>query len=412
MNSLPQELVDRVIDWACLPTAPTKEEELTSNKTARACSLVRFSWNRRSRQKLFRAVSLNPERLVRWCENIPNSASGPSSFVRMLSLERLTADHLLQHIEHIEAFKHIAILYLGFFDDETFDQEKIERCFGHFGPTVHFLSFLFPQCKASLFPRLLGLFTRAIRIDINMPHIIQDVDETEYKPLPNLELLGLGLEQNASIDYELLEACTNLRAACISCPRSTARFWFNHLFIRCADTLESVLIGPEYQGKFESYSHAQGFLANLSYFTNTDPIEYVLPVPDDIPLATHWSMAQCANIRDLDVAVEPKGPGALAEEIITSAPIAKLRSICLIFDCKVKADFSSRVKFEAWEALESHLCYVADKKLKKDPPERFAVTIFFTPHAKKYIMKDGGEVRLGKFLDGLQRRGVLEVKVS
>ena len=250
MNSLPQELVDRIIDWACLPV--TADED--SDATARACSLVKFSWSRRSRQKVFRTVTLDPELLVCWCKNISDSPAGPSSFVRMLSLERLTADHLIEYIGHLKAFKQITILYLGFFDGETFDEEKIERCLGHFGPTVQFLSFLLPQCKASLFPHLLGLFTRAIRIDINIPYIIQDVDETEYKPLPNLELLGLGLEQNAMIDYELLEACTNLKAACISCPRSTSRFWFNHLFIRCADTLESVLIGPEYKGKPESTS--------------------------------------------------------------------------------------------------------------------------------------------------------------
>jgi hypothetical protein len=123
-------------------------------------------------------------------------------------------------------------------------------------------------------------------------------------------------------------------------------------------------------------------------------------------------MAQCANIRDIDVAVEPKGPGTLALEILTSAPIAKLRSVCLIFDCEVKADLASQVDFEAWEALESHLCYVADKRLKKDPPEEFVVTLFFTPNAKRHIRKDGGEVRLGKFLDGLQKRGVLKVKMS
>ena len=214
--------------------------------------MVKFSWSRRSRQQLFRAITLDPEQLTRWCKNIPLSPTGPSSFVRMLSLEKVTGDQLIEHIEHIKAFKQISILYLGSFDDETFDKERIERCFGHFGPTVHFLSFFAPQCRASLFPHLLGLFTRAVRIDINIPYITRDVDETEYKPLPNLELLGLGLEQDATIDYELLEACTNLRAACISCPRSTSKSWFNHLFTRCAKTLESVLIGAEYQGKSNS----------------------------------------------------------------------------------------------------------------------------------------------------------------
>jgi len=143
-----------------------------------------------------------------------------------------------------------------------------------------------------------------------------------------------------------------------------------------------------------------------------EPIEAIFPIRDDIYLSYHWSMATCANIRDIDVAVEPSGPGTLAEEIVTSAPVTKLRSICLIFDCKVKADLGSQVDLEAWEAFENHLCYIADKKLKKDPPEEFTVTLFFTPYARRHIRKDGGEVRLGKFLDGLQKRSVLEVRAS
>lgn len=145
---------------------------------------------------------------------------------------------------------------------------------------------------------------------------------------------------------------------------------------------------------------------------NSDLIDPTFPIPDDTPPSTHWSMARCTNIRDIDVAVEPKGPGALAQEIITSAPTAKLRSICLIFDCEVKADLASQADLRAWGPLESHICYVADRKLKKDPPEKLIVTLFFTPYAKRCIRKNGGQLRLGKFLDGLQKRGVLEVKLA
>ena len=115
-------------------------------------------------------------------------------------------------------------------------------------------------------------------------------------------------------------------------------------------------------------------------------------------------MAPCVNIRDIDVVVELSEPGALAREIVTSAPLAKLRSISLTFDCEIKADLESQVDFEAWEAFESYLCYVADEKLKKDPPEKFTVTLFFPEEG-------GAKVRVGKFLDGLQKRGVLETKL-
>ena len=134
-------------------------------------------------------------------------------------------------------------------------------------------------------------------------------------------------------------------------------------------------------------------------------VETVYPVSDNIPLSAHWSMAPCVNIRHIDVVVEGLGnPGTLAQEIITSAPVAKLRSVSLTFESDVKAELESRVHFEGREALESYLCYVADEKLKKDTPEEFTVTLFFTE-------KGGSDVQLGRFLDGLQKRGVLEVKV-
>ena len=107
---------------------------------------------------------------------------------------------------------------------------------------------------------------------------------------------------------------------------------------------------------------------------------------------------------DIDVVVVLSKPGSLAEEIITSAPIAKLRSISLSFYCGAEGELDSQVDFAAWETLESYLCYIADEKLKKDPPEKFAVALLFNE-------KDGpSEVRLGKFLGELQKRGVLEVK--
>lgn len=200
-------------------------------------------------------VALDPELLPRWCENIPDSTTGPSSFVRTLSLESLDANHLIEHIEHIKALNKVTRLLLRGFNDDTFDREGIEQCFSHFGQTVQWVSLFFPRCRASLFPYLLKLFTRAIRIDVNIPYTTRDIDQIVYQPLPNLEVLGLGLGNNATIDYELLDACTNLRRVCISCPRVSSKFWFNHLFIRCADTLDYILIGPERQGQPKPSTH-------------------------------------------------------------------------------------------------------------------------------------------------------------
>ena len=260
MDSLPQELINRVLDLACRPVISEEDPYAT----AKACTLVKFSWSYPSRQRMFRAVALNPELLPRWCENIPNSATGPSSFVRTLSLESLDANHLTEHIEHLKAFNQVTKLFLGDFNGDTFEREEIEQCFAHFGQTAQWLSLFVPRCRASLLPHLLKLFTRAIRIDLNIPYTTRDTDQMVYQPLPNLEVLELGLGNNARIDYELLEACTDLRRVFISCPRASSRFWFNHLFIRCADTLNYILIGPERQGQPKS-SHTcmEGPLTDL-----------------------------------------------------------------------------------------------------------------------------------------------------
>lgn len=251
MDSLPQELIDRIIDWACLPATTVKGTDAT---TGVACSLVKSSWAHRSRQNLFGVVVLDPERFVRWCQTIPASAKGPSSFVHNLSLNDFTANRLIDHIEHLKAFVQVTNLHLGHLDGETFDREKIEQCFAHFGPTVQILSFFIPQYKTSLFAPLINLFTRAIQMDILSPLIEQDVNEMEYKPLPNLEQLRLVLD-SAKLDYQLLKACTNLRGAYIHLPPSTSRSQFNGLFIRCANTLESLYIGPEIESQSKSPSH-------------------------------------------------------------------------------------------------------------------------------------------------------------
>ena len=404
MNSLPQELIDRVIDLACLPAA-TERNILMA---ARACALVNPAWSRRSRQILFSTIALNPVLLARWDKNIPDSAQGPASFVRVIYLESPAAEYLIEHIDRLKAFNQVTVLSLSLFDGETFDGEKIERCFAHFGRAVKFLELLKPKCETSLFAHLLNLFTGATRMDIITPHTTQDAAKAEYRPLPKLELLRLGLEGDVVFDYGMLEACITLKGVFIPCSRTTAKFWINRLFIRCADTLKFILVGPEYPGEFKPPpSTRTRSVFSSTCFADRYPVEDALP--DHVPLSAHWSIAPCTNICEINMAVAPSGPGILAQEIITSAPTAKLRTVFLIFDCEIEADFESQINFEAWEAFENYLCDVAGQKLKKNPPEKFFVMLFFTPYATKYIREAGGGLRLEKFLDGLQKRGVLKV---
>jgi len=73
MDSLPQELIDTIIDNLSL-------------SSLLSCSLVAKKWRRRSQQRAFDIISFSSEGEVnRWCTDIPQDPDGISSYVRFAS---------------------------------------------------------------------------------------------------------------------------------------------------------------------------------------------------------------------------------------------------------------------------------------------------------------------------------------
>ena len=79
MGSIPQELIDTIID-------NVPESSLLS------CSLVAKRWRRKSQQRAFDTISFFSEGEVnRWCTDIPHSSDGISSYVHHLKIEGISS---------------------------------------------------------------------------------------------------------------------------------------------------------------------------------------------------------------------------------------------------------------------------------------------------------------------------------
>ena len=77
MDSIPQELIDAIIDNVPQPDLPS-------------CSLVAKRWQRKSQRRALRTISFSSEgRVKRWCTDIPQDSDGISSYVRHVIFEEI-----------------------------------------------------------------------------------------------------------------------------------------------------------------------------------------------------------------------------------------------------------------------------------------------------------------------------------
>ena len=77
MDSLPQELIDAIIDNVPQPSLPSS-------------SLVAKRWRRKSQQRVLGTISFSSEHEVkRWCTDIPRDSDGISSYVRHVIFEEI-----------------------------------------------------------------------------------------------------------------------------------------------------------------------------------------------------------------------------------------------------------------------------------------------------------------------------------
>jgi len=70
MDSIPQELIDAIIDNVIQSSLPS-------------CSLVTSRWQRKSQQRVFGTITFSSEgKVKRWCTDVPQDLDGISSYVR------------------------------------------------------------------------------------------------------------------------------------------------------------------------------------------------------------------------------------------------------------------------------------------------------------------------------------------
>ena len=77
MDSIPQELIDAIIDNVPQSSLPS-------------CSLVAKRWQRKSQKRVLGTIAFSSEHEVkRWCTDIPQDSDGISSYVRHVTIKRI-----------------------------------------------------------------------------------------------------------------------------------------------------------------------------------------------------------------------------------------------------------------------------------------------------------------------------------
>ena len=92
MDSLPQELIDAIIDNVPEPSPPIIHTIMykVPKSSLLSCSLVAKRWQRKSQQLAFDTIVFSSEYIVnRWCKNIPQGSDGILSYVRHARFERI-----------------------------------------------------------------------------------------------------------------------------------------------------------------------------------------------------------------------------------------------------------------------------------------------------------------------------------
>jgi len=77
MDSIPQELIDTIIDNISYFSLPS-------------CSLVAKRWRRKSQRRILGTISFSSEdKVKRWCTDIPRDSNGISSYVRHVNIQEI-----------------------------------------------------------------------------------------------------------------------------------------------------------------------------------------------------------------------------------------------------------------------------------------------------------------------------------
>jgi len=132
MDSIPQELIDAIIDNVPLSSLPS-------------CSLVAKRWQRKSQQRVLATISFLSERKVeRWCTDIPQDSDRISSYVRHVKIEiyfwivPALLSHLLGSLSSLTA--------LSMYETQIPDELSGHISWGELGKGITTLDLRFSRC--------------------------------------------------------------------------------------------------------------------------------------------------------------------------------------------------------------------------------------------------------------------------
>jgi len=145
MDSIPQELIDAIIDNVPQSSLPS-------------CSLVAKRWRLKSQQRVLGTISFSSEGEVkRWCTDIPQDSNGISSYVRHVKIEEIYSwvePELLNHM-----LRSLSLLTtLSMFATQIPDELPGHISRGEFGKGITTLDLCLPYCTlATLASMILSL---------------------------------------------------------------------------------------------------------------------------------------------------------------------------------------------------------------------------------------------------------------
>jgi hypothetical protein len=183
MDSVPQELIDAIIDNVPRSSLPS-------------CSLIAKRWRRKSQQRAFSAISFQSEDEVsRWCKGIPRDSDGISSYVR-----RVTVKYIRDWTEPVLFNRLLGTLSslttLSMYKTEIPDELPGHISRGEFGKGITVLYLLYQHCTLATMTSMVLSLPDLKELSIEQCRFTSEGPLPTYsitpqsRPLDSLELHG------------------------------------------------------------------------------------------------------------------------------------------------------------------------------------------------------------------------------
>jgi len=184
MDSLPQELIDKIIGNI-------------SHSSLHSCSLVARRWRRGSQQRDFAYVTFSSEHdLILWCTRIPQDQGDIPSYVRSVQFESILS--WCEPALFGRVLKEFTLLTELWIFDTVIprpDQLPSSETFGEFGKAVDSLTLLSPRCTVTTITSLILSFPNLEELLFVGEALKEPVavllHTLQRRPLVSLEIYGV-----------------------------------------------------------------------------------------------------------------------------------------------------------------------------------------------------------------------------